>query len=29
MFDKKQIFVSAAMLALFELVTIAIVAASR
>jgi hypothetical protein len=29
MFDKKQLLVSAAMLALFEIVTIAIVAASR
>jgi hypothetical protein len=29
MFDRKQLLVSAAMLALFELVTIAIVAASR
>lgn len=29
MFDRRQLFVSAAMLALFEIVTIAIVAASH
>jgi hypothetical protein len=29
MFDRRQLFVSVAMLALFEIVTIAIVAASR